>query len=426
MAVLALALAYASLSLDFFLLGQRYQYQLWRLFSGDAETARNLLSTLLSGIITVTSLVVSITIVVLSLAAGQLGPRVIWNFIGNRSIQTVIGLFIGTILYLLIVLRTLTDNAGQDNLPHVAITVGSMLSVACLFALLLHVSKLARAIVSDTVVREIADQLDNVIAKMPDVKDDQIEYSEADIRSIDFSSAEPLALARTGYVQSIDYEGLCQIGTENDFCIRVSIRPGEFGIAGISYLHLAGTRPNRKARERLLGSITIGPERTPTQDLSFSMSQLVEIALRAMSQSLNDPFTAVAVIDRLAAALAELDHRRLRPPTYKDQGGSVRVILETDDWPRLLDSVFNPIRYAARTSPIVLDVLARRFCQLRSLVSTDKQRPLIRHLRAIESAALLLGSPDGSQIVHNIIRPALSAEPDEVARARPSIDDAPT
>lgn len=175
----------------------------------------------------------------------------------------MIGLFISTILYLLIVLRTLTDNAGQENLPHLAITVGSVLSVACFFALLLHVSKLARAIVSDTVVREIADQLDSVIAKLPDVKDDQTEYSEADIRSIDFSSAEPLALARTGYVQSIDYEGLCQIGSENDFCIRVLIRPDEFGIAGISYLRVAGTRPNRKTSEMLLAPSRSGRSALP-------------------------------------------------------------------------------------------------------------------------------------------------------------------
>lgn len=100
--------------------------------------------------ITMTSLVVSITVVVMSLAANQFGPRLIWSFIEDRRIQAVIGLFIATILYTLLVLRTVEDQLGPEAVPHVAITVASVLTVACLFALLFHVNLVARSIVSDT------------------------------------------------------------------------------------------------------------------------------------------------------------------------------------------------------------------------------------------------------------------------------------
>src|SRR5690554_7678032 len=92
----------------------------WWLFSGDSDTARELVSTILSGTITMTSLVVSITMVVLSLASAQLGPRLIDNFLRDREIQAVLGLFTGTVFYCLFVLRSSNAEKGADDVPHVA------------------------------------------------------------------------------------------------------------------------------------------------------------------------------------------------------------------------------------------------------------------------------------------------------------------
>src|SRR5688572_3653673 len=95
----------------------------WWLYSGEARTARDLLSSLLSGLMTMTSLVVSVTFVILTLAANQLGPRLISTFMGDRQIQTVLGLFLGTILYVLVVLRSLDDTLGTEGVPHVAVSL---------------------------------------------------------------------------------------------------------------------------------------------------------------------------------------------------------------------------------------------------------------------------------------------------------------
>jgi uncharacterized membrane protein len=67
----------------------------WWLYSGDASTARDLLGSLLSGLMTMTSLIVSVTFVILTLAANQLGPRLISIFMADRQIQSVLGLFLG-------------------------------------------------------------------------------------------------------------------------------------------------------------------------------------------------------------------------------------------------------------------------------------------------------------------------------------------
>jgi uncharacterized membrane protein len=158
MSATAVLLAYAILGSGVDLSDPRGS-DLWWLYSGDASTARDLLSTLLSGLMTMTSLVVSVTFVTLTLAANQLGPRLIWNFIGDRQIQAVLGLFLSTILYVLVVLRSLDDTLGPKGVPHVAVTVASVLTVLCLFALLFYVHKIARSIVADTAVKRVATEL---------------------------------------------------------------------------------------------------------------------------------------------------------------------------------------------------------------------------------------------------------------------------
>ena len=107
---LALALAYASIHLGASIISATVsEGELRWLFSGDASTARGLLSSLLSGLMTMTSLVISVTFVILTLAANQLGPRLISTFLGDRQIQVVLGLFLGTILYVLVVLGSLDE-----------------------------------------------------------------------------------------------------------------------------------------------------------------------------------------------------------------------------------------------------------------------------------------------------------------------------
>ena len=99
------------------------------------------------------------TFVILTLAASQLSPRLISTFIADRQIQIVFGLFLGTILYVLVVLRTLDDELGKQAVPQRAVTAGSVLTVVCLFALLLYVHKVARSLIGGNVIHTVAADL---------------------------------------------------------------------------------------------------------------------------------------------------------------------------------------------------------------------------------------------------------------------------
>ena len=359
----------------------------WWLFSGDAGTARDLLSSLLSGMITMTSLVVSITMVVLSLAAGQLGPRLIGNFIQDRQIQVVLGLFMGTILYTLIVLRSVTDQLGPDSVPHIAITVASALAMLCLFALLFYVHKIARSIIADTVVKEVADELESAIAgaarRADGVPDDEHPTTER------FPERRNASLCRSGYVQVIDYSLLASLAAKEDALVRMQVGPGNFVLRGGDHLEiLAKRRISDACIAELRSAFVIGAERTPTQDLEYSVRQLVEIAVRALSTGINDPFTAIAVVNRLGAALESASRRPGLPTCFRDEKGTVRVIALASDFPRLLDASFNQIRQAASGNAALLIQMCKLIGQLAvSVKAPDSRAALAAHLDKIDRSA---------------------------------------
>jgi len=380
----------------------------WWLYSGDAGTARDLLSTLLAGMITMTSLVVSITVVVLSLAANQLGPRLIYNFIEDRRIQVVIGLFVATILYTLLALRTIGEELGGDAaVPHVVVTVASVLTISCLFALLFHVNLIAHSIVADTIVRDVAQSLDAAVGRLPPRLPDRGEVTNSAWQHRCANS-----IGKSGYVQLVDHEGLCNLASDHDLQIVLDVRAGHFVLAHSAHFEVRAHQPvSDDILGAIAGMVIVGAGRTPTQDLEFSVRQLVEIALRALSPSLNDPFTAIAVIDRLAAALESLSGRALPPREHRDEDGQVRLIADATDFEGLVDAAFNQIRQSAVSSASVLIGLAHRLADLLQIVTSQDQKDAVaKHLKMIERAAYAIAEPNDRDRLLGLIATATSGK----------------
>jgi uncharacterized membrane protein len=355
----------------------------WWLFSGEAGAARDLLSSLLSGMITMTSLMVSITMVVLSLAAGQLGARVIGNFLRDRQIQLVFGLFMGTILYIVVILRSITE---ANDTPDIAVTVASALTMLSLFALLLYVHKIARSIIADTVIKSIADDLEQALEARPE-KAAQPFCSAPMIGSA--QPAAPVCLAHSGFIQVIDYDRLLEIASKENLLIRVNVRAGHFVLHGGNHLEILGSGPPPdEVVSDLREAVVIGAERTPTQDLEFSIRQLVEIAVRALSAGINDPFTAIQVVNRLGAALEKASGRASLPSHYRDPSGVLRLIATTSDFSGLLDASLNQIRQAAGGNAAVLIHIVRTIGQLARTIDDGRHRArLLDHLAKLERSA---------------------------------------
>jgi len=358
----------------------------WWINQGTAEEAGRLLSALLGSLITMATLVISITMVVLTLAAGQLGPRLIRSFVADRRAQGVIGLFLGTIVYILLIFRLLDSEMSKDAVPHFAVTAASALVLLCLLTLLFYIHHLARSIVADTMVNRVGQDLDVAIRSNLAEADESLPTIFAHR-----SRQEPAryALEASGYVQTVDYSALAEAICERDALVELLVRPGHHVLAGRTHaLVWPASALDDALKAAIADAVAIGRERTAYQDVEFSVRQLVEVALRALSPGINDPFTAIAVIDRLGASLALVMSRGEPQAIWTDAEDRVRLVAATSGFDGLVDLSFNQIRQAAAGHPAVLISMMDTLGTLAEKPRTSAQKAALRrHIDAVAETA---------------------------------------
>lgn len=361
----------------------------WWLHSGSGDDARNLISTLLTAIITMSSLVFSITIVALSLAANQFGSRLIRTYITNVRTKLALGLFTMTIVYCLLALFHLEQEMSPAEVPHFTVTVGALLGLICVLALLLFLHLVARAMVADEVIRRAARELEESIAALPPLVSQPGEEAPRDALPDDFDQRSVVLRSQDeGYVELIEYERLCELAAQHDVVIRLDFRAGVFmcrdGWLGAVYPIDAVTP---EIAEALQGPILIGERRTPTQDLEFSIRHLVDIAMRALSPGINDPNSALVVIDHLRGALSRLMGKALPTATYRDGRGRVRVVGRYNSHAGIVDSALHQIRQAAGAHPAVIINLLGAIGRIAEHATLAEQLQALRHHARLVAAA---------------------------------------
>jgi uncharacterized membrane protein len=351
----------------------------WYLYSGGAKETPQFLSNLVSSMITMATLAISITMVVLTLAAQQLGPRLIRSFMADRRTQISLGLFVSTVVYLLLVLRSAYGQ--HEAVANLAVTLGTALVLISVATLLFFVHHLASSIIADNVIYRIGNQLDANIARLLPDKNEQ---ARSQTNSAQTKTGAPVPLLYGGYVQAIDYGAAVEAAADSEASVTYDIRPGHHAVPGVVAARIL---PERSATDELClaiqKSIVVGSERTSVQDLEFSVRQLVEIALRALSPGINDPYTANTVIDRLTQSLRKVMDLGPQKNAWHDESGKTRVIAEVSTFDGIVDAAFNQIRQQASNVPAVLIRLAECISQLLNLAD-DTQRPaLARHLEMV-------------------------------------------
>ena len=359
MVLSAVGLATAGLAMDNHLKNFGRNDLPWIVYMSQPDGARELLSTLLASMITMASLVFSITMVVLTLAASQFGPRLVRNFMDNRQTQVVLGTFVMTIIYCLLILASVSSRAADANdssLPYATVSVAIVLVLisVCLLVLFLHI--LARSIMSETVIARVGHELDDILNDLeplqPNFQFDEPEKALPD----DFKErAAFFGSDGAGYVQSIEVEQVIKAAKEADVLVGFYFRAGDFVVEGGRDI---GVYPPERNTEKLADAIrqaiTVGTHRTPVQDITFPIRHMVEIAVRALSPSVNDPYTATAVVDRLSVTLCRMMNKNLPSATFKDCDGSLRMVWPRPNYASLISAAFDQIRQNGADKPLVV------------------------------------------------------------------------
>lgn len=386
---LAIALVCAGLAVELLGLELPWVSEVGWLYSGGSGQAPEFASSLVGAMITLTALAFSITMVVLTLAAQQLGPRLIETFMRDRGTQMALGLFIGTVVYLLLVLRAL-DGTEASKSPALAITVGTALVLCSVIVLLFFVHSLARSIVADAVIARVGDALDQSICETFPRETAAGNDRQPPPRGL------PVRLSERGYVQRIDHKALVRIATQNNAVIELAYDVGSHIINGEIDAWAVAVED---LSEAIGASIMIGRQRSAGHDPEWSQRQLVEIALRALSSGVNDVFTALAVIDRLSLSLALLATRGEATRVWVDERGAPRVYGPAPGFGLMLAAAFDQIREAGAGQGAVLRRLAGNLAKLADSCAARHAAPLEQQFALLERAvSRLIDDAEGPSI----------------------------
>lgn len=358
MVILALGLGALVVWLDRGPMGSLFNEISWYQQS-KPDGAREVLSAIASSAITVAGVAFSITIVAISFAANQYGPRILTNFMSDRGNQFTLGTFIATFVYCIMVLRTIYG--GESTfVPQIAIVVALGLALCSTGMLIYFIHHVPRSIHVNSVLAGIGRQLVDSIkehfpARIGDPPDQSDEDREAFARRAHaaFSGEREwceIDCQSTGYLQAVDNDKILSIACEHDLIIKLERLPGEFLYCGQSLFRVVpADRVTDHVRSELRDSWSSGSARTPTQDQMFLLDELVEIASRALSSGVNDPYTAITCADWLTAGAAELARRQTPSPFRLDEEEELRVVSPTISFDLHIARGFGRLRpYAAR------------------------------------------------------------------------------
>ena len=374
------------------------------------DGAHQVLSTIAGSMITVAGVVFSITIVAIAYAASQYGPRILTNFMSDRGNQVTLGTFISTFVYCLVVLRTIRGGDEGQFVPQLAVMVGLFLALCSIAVLIFFIHHVPRSIHINTVVAQIGKQLLHSMhkrfpAQIGDPSDEgeaEGRCTEGELALVDGVAVAKIGSPANGYIETVDDETLMETASASDLVLRLHHRPGDFVMCGQPLISAWPVKSvDDKAKRELQQSYSIGSNRTPAQDTFFLVDELVEIAARALSSGVNDPYTAITCLDWLAAAAAELIRRRIPSSRRVDKHGLVRVVALPDNFAEFIERGFGRMRqYLARdmnAAAHAFDSLGAvgRLCEstelthalgteadrLMSLAEKELQGPSLQHVR---------------------------------------------
>lgn len=338
----------------------------------DVDGARVVLSTIAGGMMTVTSIVFSLTFVALTTMSSQLGPRILLFFMHDRPTQVVLGAFVGVFVFALVAL--LGAGGGIAAPPTFSLGLAMIMS-ACAFGLMIYfVHHIAESLQADVVVARLGEQLRSAIENVSE-RDEGEQVDEAMRRRFDSAETHPIAAPVSGYVQYIDIAGLLEAAERKEFSIELLARPADFCVAGDAVARGAG---DKEAIEKaVVAAFIFGERRSPSQQAHFEITALTEVAVRALSPGVNDPYTAAACIDRLLDGLVHAARRLNLGDAAHCKDGRVLLIERRYDFADHLDAAFSQIRAHSRTDPLVLMRMVTAYETLERLVEGETERRMV-------------------------------------------------
>jgi len=372
--------------------------------SGTPGEMRSALLNMAGTVLATAGVVFTLLTLPLSTVAAQYGSRLLRVFLGDRTTQFVLGMFVGTFVYCIAAALSIPPVDVNPEAPQLTATLGVYLMLATFATLILlvqHISTMLQApniaAAAGAELRDVVSaQLSSEVTSSDDVQDRIEPRPYQDVLATGAETeGYPVRARSTGYIQYIDPEILLTLAREKDLAIRLLRKPGHYVQSG-AVIALVGptSRVDRQLDKLMRRAFQIGNGRTPTQDVEYAVNQLTEMAVRAMSPAINDPFTAMTCLDHLGDGLAQFIRQGERGSHYYDRDGRLRLLLEPATFGELLSAAFDMLRHASCDNAsvllhmlVVIDVIGRE------AKAPEARRLLLHHV------SLILAESQAGQLI---------------------------
>lgn len=334
-----------------------------------SDDIRAVLSTIAGSMITVAGVTFSMTIVSVSNASSQFGPRLVGNFMRDRGNQVTLGTFIATFVYCLLILGMvegptgLTGSAARANaLPRLSFTVALALAFGSIAVLIYFINHVPETLNIGNITARVGADLCAALNRLfpsrigeggrPDDGNDN-GHDDGDTALVALrppdSGGAAIVAAAVGYIQALDETSLIEVARQAGIVVHLEVRPGDFVTPEMLLLTaVPGARVDQACHDALLGCFAFGRERTPTQDALFLANELVEIMARALSPGVCDPFTAINCIDWLENGLGLCIGLAAPDAARRDGDGALRVVARPVTFAVVARTVFDKsLQYVA-------------------------------------------------------------------------------
>lgn len=377
MTTAAVLLALLLIQLDEHVLVSNGEHRWW-LFSGGSAGARGVLSTIAGTSMTIATMAFSITIVALQLGSSQFSPRILRGFTGDRGNQVVLGIFVATFAYSLVVLRVVRTETDDQRtfVPGTAVTVALVFAFVMIGALIYFFHHATRGIQAPVIIDRAVQDTRGLIEREIDRREAMTFHA---IMPESVAEPERIAACSAGSIQKIDLGTLTRVACDSGGVIRVWFEEGDHVLSGETLASFwmteeseeaprarqdeQGSREQRETgreqrAEAVRSAFFLGPERTLEHDVDLGFRQVSDIALKALSPGINDPTTAIACIDRLGELLALTMDLRTGTYALHDDEERPRVLIDFDGFEVYLGIAFDQIRhYGAGDATVMLHLL---------------------------------------------------------------------
>lgn len=343
-----------------------------KVWAMSATSAQHVLGIIAGSVLGVGGVVFSITMVALTLTSGQYGPKILRQFLGDNASKISLGLFIGTSLYCLISIMSYNDT----DTPSASVLVALILTVLALASFIQFIHRTATDLQADKIIERIGEDLSTALQQL--LEDANQPTHSSDIlawrRKARGLSPTLITMLNPGYIQTIDYPEIIKWCNDHGCVGLLKARAGDFLLPGNNLIKLYGCKSKLQpedisALRKLLRS---GPLRTALQDPEYPITQLNQVAARALSPGINDPGTAITCIDWFSMAVAQIIDCDLPGKVLLDTHQQPILLVRFTDFNGILQAFYAPARQFSQSNIPVLTSLMGSLLRLAELTTREK------------------------------------------------------